>query len=151
MAREMGLPIGEIVLATNVNRIIADYLDGSQWLPRDSIPTLASAMDVGNPSNMERLRNLIGEADALNERMRVFTVSDEDIKAQITKVHSSYGTAICPHTATASHVYHSLSNAERQDNDWVIVSTAHPAKFELIVEPHFPGHGKQVLVGSIPI
>ena len=67
--------------------------------------------------------------------MRVFTVSDEDIKAQITKVHSSYGTAICPHTATASHVYHSLSKAERQDNDWVIVSTAHPAKFELIVEP----------------
>ena len=135
MAREMGLPIGEIVLATNANRIITDFLDGSEWLPRDSIPTLASAMDVGNPSNMERLRNLIGEADALNERIRVVSVNDEDIESQIKKVHSSYGIAICPHTATATYAYHSLSQAERQNSDWVIVSTAHPAKFELIVEP----------------
>ena len=33
-------------------------------------------MDVGNPSNMERLRNLIGEADALNERIRIYAVND---------------------------------------------------------------------------
>jgi len=135
MAREMGLPIGEIVLATNANRIIADFLAGSEWLPRDSIATLASAMDVGDPSNMERLRNLIGEADELNERLRVFTVSDDEIEAQIRLVYNDYGTAICPHTATASHAYHQLSEAERHDHDWILVATAHPAKFESIVEP----------------
>lgn len=135
IAREMGMPIAEVVLATNANRIIADFLGGSEWLPRDSIPTLASAMDVGNPSNMERLRSLIGEADALNERIRVFTVSDVHIEAQIKHVHANFGIAICPHTATASYAYHQLSPEERQDGDWVIVATAHPAKFELIVEP----------------
>ena len=135
MARKMGLPIGEIVLATNANKIIADFLEGSQWLPRDSIPTLASAMDVGNPSNMERLRNLIGEADALNELVRVFSASDEDIEAHIKHIHSSYGITICPHSATASYAYHQLSQTERQDVDWIIVATAHPAKFESIVEP----------------
>lgn len=135
MAREMGLPIGEIVVATNANRIIADFLSGSEWLPRDSIATLASAMDVGNPSNMERLRNLIGEADALNERIRVFTVGDEDIEEQIKRFHANYGIAICPHTATATHAYLQLGSIERQNKDWVIVATAHPAKFESIVEP----------------
>ena len=135
MAREMGLPIGEIVLATNANRIIADYLAGSEWLPRDSIPTLASAMDVGNPSNMERLRHLLGDADTLNERFRVFTVSDENIEQQIKQIHDASGSAICPHTATASYAYQTLSQAEKEANDWVIVATAHPAKFELIVEP----------------
>jgi threonine synthase len=135
MAREMGLPIGKIILATNANRIIADFLAGSEWLPRDSIATLASAMDVGNPSNMERLRNLIGEADALNKSVRVWTVSDADIEEQIRQFYASHGIAICPHTATASHAYQQLSRSEREDMDWVIVATAHAAKFERIVEP----------------
>ena len=135
MAREMGLPIGEVVLASNTNRIIADFLAGSEWLPRSSIETLASAMDVGNPSNMERLRKLIGEADALNERIRVCVVSDEDIEAQIKTFHARFGIAICPHTATASYAYDQLAKDEQGDSDWIIVATAHPAKFEQIVEP----------------
>ena len=64
-ARAMGLPINDIVLATNMNRSIADYLVSGDWRPRDSIATLASAMDVGDPSNMERLRALIGDVDAI--------------------------------------------------------------------------------------
>ena len=58
MAREMGLPIGPIILATNANRTISDFFDTLQWVPRPSLQTLASAMDVGDPSNMERLRSL---------------------------------------------------------------------------------------------
>ena len=57
-ARKLGLPIGDIVLAHNANRTVPDYLHSGQWRPRPSIPTLASAMDVGDPSNMERLRSL---------------------------------------------------------------------------------------------
>jgi threonine synthase len=131
----MGLPVGEVVLATNANRIISDYLAGSEWLPRESIPTLASAMDVGNPSNMERLIHLFGSLAVLNEKIRVFTVSDEDIERQIRKNYSAFGFAICPHTATASYAYEQLSTAIRESKDWIIVATAHPAKFELIVEP----------------
>ena len=135
IAREMGLPIGNVVIATNANRTIADFLAASEWLPRDSIPTLASAMDVGNPSNMERLRNLIGEADVLSERIRIFTVSDEEIEEQIRSVHSAYGVTVCPHTATAIYAYQQLGREERQSSDWVLIATAHPAKFESIVEP----------------
>ena len=84
---------------------------------------------------MERLRKLIGEADALNERIRVYAVSDEDIEAQIRSFHATFGIAICPHTATASYAYQQLGKDEQTDSDWVIVATAHPAKFEQIVEP----------------
>ncbi len=135
MAREMGLPIGPIMLATNANRTIADYFETLEWLPRESLQTLASAMDVGNPSNMERLRHLIGEAAALREKVAVLAVSDEQIGAAIKQDFAEFGFATCPHTATASHVWRQLDNELAESHDWILVATAHPAKFETIVEP----------------
>ncbi len=55
-ARALGFPLARIILAHNINRTVPDFLETGQWQPRPSIPTLASAMDVGNPSNMERIR-----------------------------------------------------------------------------------------------
>ena len=46
-ARKLGLPIGRIVLAHNANRTVPDFLQSGEWQPRASVPTLASAMDVG--------------------------------------------------------------------------------------------------------
>ncbi len=134
LARDMGLPIGDIILATNANRLISDYLDGADWLPRASLQTLATAMDVGNPSNMERLRNTHGEQDSLRGLIRSVSVTDEKIEAQIQEQHAALGMDICPHTATAFQAYAELSDAERE-KDWILVATAHAAKFESIVEP----------------
>jgi threonine synthase len=135
MAREMGLPIGPIVLVTNANRTIPEYFETMQWLPRASVQTLASAMDVGDPSNMERLRNLLGEADVLRDRLGVLSVDDEQIKAEIRRDFEEFGFATCPHTATATHAWRQMDGALRTAHDWILVATAHPAKFETIVEP----------------
>jgi threonine synthase len=135
MAREVGLPIGDIILATNANRLINDYLAGADWDPRASIETLASAMDVGNPSNMERLRNMGGDATALNSKVRAVSVTDEQITQQIRENFEAFGFATCPHTATATWGWRHLTAAERSEKDWILVATAHPAKFEQIVEP----------------
>ncbi len=135
MAREMGLPIGPIILATNANRTIPEYFDTLQWIPRASVQTLASAMDVGDPSNMERLRSIIGEAEVLRDRLGVFSVGDEQIEAGIRKDFAEFGFATCPHTAIATQTWRQLSEEARQDCDWILVATAHPAKFETIVEP----------------
>jgi threonine synthase len=134
LARDMGLPIGEIILASNANRLIPDYLDGAKWDPRDSIQTLASAMDVGNPSNMERLRRIHGEADDLSRLISAVSVSDEQIEQQIVQDKQQLGFATCPHTATATYAYSHLQPEKKMD-DWILVATAHPAKFESIVEP----------------
>lgn len=135
MAREMGLPIGPVILATNANRTIADYFETLEWLPRASLQTLASAMDVGDPSNMERLRKLVGEADVLRERLGVLSVTDEQIEASIRQDFADFSLASCPHTATATHTWRELDGELASAHDWILVATAHPAKFETIVEP----------------
>ncbi|MCH8249841.1 MAG: threonine synthase [Proteobacteria bacterium] len=135
MTREMGLPVGPIVLATNANKTIAEYFETLKWLPRDSVQTLASAMDVGDPSNMERLRKLIGEADILRGRLVVASVSDKEIETAIRQDFEAFGVATCPHTATATHTWRQLDADVARAHDWIIVATAHPAKFEMIVEP----------------
>jgi len=133
-ARELGLPIGEIVLASNANLTVPEFLRTGEWRPRPSVATLASAMDVGNPSNMERLRWLFPERDRLAGRVSAQSVSDEEIRATIRRDHHELGQTWCPHTATAACVYRRL-DARRAGERWVLVATAHPAKFNDIVEP----------------
>jgi len=138
-ARKIGLPIGRIVLAHNANRTVPDFLKSGDWKPRASIPTLASAMDVGSPSNMERLRSLFPDLDAVRSAVRAESVSDEEIRARIgndfRQFAGQYGKPWCPHTATAAEVYARMPVSERASGRWVLVSTAHPAKFREIVEP----------------
>lgn len=135
IARDIGLPIGDIVLATNKNRLVVDYLAGADWQPRESLQTLASAMDVGNPSNMERLRALGGDSSALRRKVRAVSVSDEQISAEIKRNAEEFAIASCPHTATATFAWRQMDAAAREAQDWILVSTAHAAKFEQIVEP----------------
>ena len=134
-ARKIGLPIGRIVLAHNVNRAVPDFLQSGEWRPRASIPTLASAMDVGSPSNMERLRALFPDLDSLRGAVRAESVTDDEIRARITSDFNRYGKTWCPHTATAAEVHARMPVSERSDGRWVLVSTAHPAKFHEIVQP----------------
>lgn len=134
-ARAMGLPIDDIVLAVNANRSIPDYLATGEWRPRQSLQTLASAMDVGNPSNMERLRHLIPDFSDLRGAIDAYPVDDDAIREQIAKDDARFGSVWCPHTATGFWVYDHLPEAKRANSDWIVCATAHPAKFETIVEP----------------
>jgi threonine synthase len=135
-ARKVGLPIGEVVLAHNVNRAVPDFLQTGDWRPRASVATLASAMDVGNPSNMERVRALFPELSDLRTAVSAETVDDARIRSRIRQGFERYGQIWCPHTATAAEVYERhIAPRARPGSRWVIVSTAHPAKFSEIVEP----------------
>jgi threonine synthase len=133
-ARECGLPIGEIVLASNANLTVPEFLQGGEWRPRPSVATLASAMDVGNPSNMERLRWLFPAVEQLRGKVSAVTVDDDAIRAAIRRDYRELGQTWCPHTATAAHAWRCLPS-ERRKERWVLVATAHPAKFNDIVEP----------------
>ncbi len=133
-ARRCGLPIGPVVLATNANDAVARFFAGEPWRPRTTRRTLATAMDVGNPSNMERLLFLTGgEAEARREAEAV-AVDDEGIRDAIREGPVRYGQTWCPHTATAVKAWESLP-ARMRDRPWIVVATAHPAKFEDVVEP----------------
>jgi threonine synthase len=133
-ARRLGMPVGELVLAHNLNRTVPDLLATGSFEPRASIATLASAMDVGNPSNLERLRSLYPDLAQLRATISAEVVTDEQIRARIRSGFQQYGQIWCPHTATAAEAYTRLS-AARRDGQWVLAATAHPAKFREIVEP----------------
>jgi threonine synthase len=135
LARRLGLPIDRIVLAHNANRTVPDYLDHGEWRPRPSVATLASAMDVGAPSNMERLFNLYPTLGGMRAAVSAQTVDDAAIRARITAEARRYERLWCPHTATAVEVHSRLPAAQRLGGHWIIVATAHPAKFREIVEP----------------
>ncbi len=134
-ARRVGLPIGEIVLAHNSNRTMPDLLETGAWRPRASVPTLASAMDVGDPSNAERIRHLFPDLPSLRGAVSAYVIDDDAIRSRIRIGWERYGQIWCPHTAIAAEA-HALHVAQgRREGRWVIVATAHPAKFPEIVEP----------------
>jgi threonine synthase len=134
-AKQMGFPIDRIMLAHNANVMVPEFLATGKLRPRPSLPTLASAMDVGNPSNLERMLWMFPDAKALGAQITARAVSDDAIRARIRADHVTYGETWCPHTATAAEVYANLAEPEQREHSWVLVATAHPAKFREIVEP----------------
>ena len=127
----MGAPISEIVLAVNANRTIPDYLESGEYRPRPSIATYANAMDVGAPSNMERLFDLFPTYDEFRLNVSSYSVSDDEILRTIRETYQDSGYVICPHTACAEGV----RRDHFKEGYSIVVSTAHPAKFNTIVEP----------------
>ena len=138
LARALGVPLGQIVLATNANAVLPDFFAGSPYTPAPSVATLANAMDVGAPSNFERLRWFWqGNEAALRRDFIAASVSDARIGELIARRHTLYGEVHCPHTACALAVLEDLRADGRAaaGEDWAVAATAHPAKFEGIVEP----------------
>lgn len=136
LARAMGLPIGEIRLATNANPTLDAFARGSAYTPRDAIATLANAMDVGAPSNFERLRWLAGGEDRrIRELVRVQRVDDERIRATLAEAEARHGTLPCPHTACGLAVLEDLRGTG-DARPWLVAATAHPSKFTEVVAPY---------------
>jgi threonine synthase len=143
MAKRAGLPISRFVAATNVNDVVPAYLETGRFEPRPSLATLSNAMDVGHPSNFERMLWLYGgDVDAMRGDISGCRFSDDDVRATIKRVYEERGYLLDPHSAIA---YMGLTGREgRRGQDGrdgqdgktgVFLSTAHPAKFAEIVEP----------------
>jgi threonine synthase len=129
-AKKMGFPIREVVMSTNANHAVLDYSKSGSFKSHETLQTLANAMDVGNPSNMERVMNFFPDHADFAKDVKVISVNDEEIKRVISDAEKDWKDIFCPHTATAVSAREKLTTPH-----WIIVATAHPAKFETIVEP----------------
>jgi threonine synthase len=130
-AKALGFPIGNILIANNANDVLSDYLKTGVYSPKESVSTLANAMDVGNPSNLERLCALFDTFESFKNNIKAQSIFDKTIKTAIVNCYNQYDYLLCPHTATAFSVLEKIED----DLPWVIVATAHPSKFETIIEP----------------
>ena len=132
MAKRAGLPVARFVAATNVNDIVPTYLATGRFEPRASIHTIANAMDVGNPSNFERMTWLYsGDPDAMRSDIVGSRHDDGEVRATIRRVYDECGYLLDPHSAIA---YLGLK-AHAPGAPGIFLATAHPAKFIEIVEP----------------
>jgi threonine synthase len=139
IARRAGLPIGRFVAATNVNDVVPAYLRSGVFEPRASVQTLANAMDVGNPSNFERMRWLYhDDLTAMRADVAGCRYSDDSVKATIRSVYEQRGYLLDPHSAIG---YMGLTDYLRRsgeqggDRIGIFLATAHPAKFSEVVQP----------------
>jgi threonine synthase len=145
--KQAGLPIARFVAATNANDVVPAYLDTGVFEPRASVQTIANAMDVGNPSNFERMRWLYGDdLGAMRHDVVGSRHGDDEVRATIRRVYQERGYLMDPHSAIAylgltRYLAPKLEDngaraeAEREDRIGIFLATAHPAKFSEIVEP----------------
>lgn len=134
MAARRGVPVGHFVSATTINDPFPRYLTSGTFTPQDAVPTLASAMDVGHPSNLERLTWLYdGDVARMREAVTGVVVTDDEVQATIRALQAEHGYIADPHTAVG---WLGARKAGRHgDGPVVVLATAHPAKFPEVVEP----------------
>jgi threonine synthase len=124
MAWKLGAPIAAFSAPTTINDTVPRFLETGTVEPRPSVPTLANAMDVGNPSNLERLQWLFdGDVAAMRKMIASSAHKDDEVRAAIAELHDRFDYVADPHTAIAY-----LGNGS------LFLSTAHPAKFREVVE-----------------
>ncbi len=128
----MGLPVKRWVVANNANDIVCKYLHSGVYAPRESVATVANAMDVGDPSNFARILDLYGgDHKAICADMVGYTYTDEEILEQMRACYEETGYVLDPHGACG---YKALGESLVGDEVGVFLETAHPAKFKDTVE-----------------
>ena len=126
----------KFVAATNANDVVPRYLAEGIFEPKDSVRTLSNAMDVGDPSNLARIRHLYGdEVEALRRDVRGVAVDDETTRETIGRVDRDHGILLDPHTAVGWHAAEQVLPHHDDDTVAIVLATAHPSKFAETVEP----------------
>jgi len=134
LAELIGLPVEHFVAATNVNDVVPKYLESGTYEPRASLSTISNAMDVGAPSNFDRMLNLFGgHWEQMKGRVSGFSFDDQETRATVLNVFKQTGYSLDPHGS----VGWLASNAWREsnpDSQTVVLETAHPSKFIDVME-----------------
>jgi len=129
VARACGLPVAGFVAATNRNDTVPRYLANGEYQPMESIATLSNAMDVGAPSNFERMRALFRDSwQEMSENIRGFAYDDPATLDEMRRVHRETGVILDPHTAVGTLAARA-SRESGNPGDHIVLATAHPAKF----------------------
>ena len=128
LAQRMGLPVGGFVAASNLNDVVPEFLHTGVYRPRPSVQTPASAMDVGAPSNFERMLWLCGgDPERLRSELEGFRCDNAGIRRTIDELYERYGYFSDPHSA----VGYAASMAIGKPGFYLW--TAHPAKFGEVI------------------
>ncbi|MCZ6925959.1 MAG: threonine synthase [Rickettsia endosymbiont of Ixodes persulcatus] len=132
-AERIGIPIENFIAATNINAIVPRYLETGSFVSQPSQKSYSNAMDVGNPSNFERLLAFFNnDLEAIRNSIKGISITDEQTIEQIRKTYEQTGYILDPHTAVG--VAAAKAAGIRNDLPIIVTATAHPAKFPEVIK-----------------
>jgi threonine synthase len=135
IAMKMGMPVSRFLAATNANNIVPEFLNSGKFLPKPSIKTISNAMDVGNPSNFERILSIFdGSHEKIRESVWGSSFDDHQTRHCIGETFQLTGYIPDPHTAVGLLAADLYRKETGDKHPAIVLSTAHPAKFGEIVE-----------------
>jgi threonine synthase len=130
IAKKMGLPVKYFVSALNRNDAFLKFLQYGVFNPVPSTRTISNAMDVGNPSNLERIISLYNNnVNDIRHDIHAFSFSDPETKDSISEVYSQFGYIIDPHGAVGFLAAKTDNELTGNNAHYIVLETAHPAKF----------------------
>jgi threonine synthase len=137
MAQKLGLPVKHFVASTNVNDTVPNFLESGIYDPKPSKATISNAMDVGNPSNFIRIRELFNnDLQQLKNSFSSYSFSDDETREKMQDIYDISGYVSDPHGAVG---YLGLEKYSLKENEiGVFLETAHPVKFLDVVESTLP-------------
>lgn len=132
LAAKMGLPVKRFAVANNINDTTVRWLETGNFEPKRSVHTVACAMDVGNPSNIDRILDIFAdEVATLRNIVKGYTVTDEEILSTMSVTYCADNYLPDPHGAAALAALHrDLQPGEKG----IFLETASPSKFAATVE-----------------
>lgn len=134
VAQKLGLPVKRFIASNNANNVVTNYLETKNYHPKVSVQTISNAMDVGNPSNFIRIKELHnGNFEDLKKNLSSYSFTDEDTKTALSEIHKKYNYVADPHGAVG--YLGAMKHLEKHQNDHVVfLETAHPTKFLNVVK-----------------
>jgi threonine synthase len=135
-AWKFGMPAKGYIAAMNANDAFGDFIRGRRFIPRPVVATNSPSLDVGFPSNYQRLAAFYEESPAVMRNM-VYpaSVGDERTFITISQVYKKYGVVLDPHSAVAFAAAQDLADSEEFAGHVhiVVLGTGHPAKRAALV------------------
>ncbi|RLD28057.1 MAG: threonine synthase [Bacteroidetes bacterium] len=134
MAQQLGLPIHHFVASNNKNDVVTEYLKTQLYKPKPSVQTISNAMDVGNPSNFVRIKEIYkNNFKTLKDHLSSYSFTDAETKEAMQEIYEDYNYVADPHGAVG-YLGAKAYLKEHPDTHCVFLETAHPTKFLDVVE-----------------
>lgn len=135
IAMEMGLPVNKFIASTNINKVVPEYLRTGIFSPASSFQTISNAMDVGNPSNFDRILDLFDHSfEKAKDKIDGFYFTDAETKSAMKEMYSKFNYIVDPHGAVGYLGFKGYLRSH-PESAGICLGTAHPAKFLDVVKP----------------
>ena len=143
LAKKMGLPIKRFVAANNANDTFYQYIQTGNWQTKSSVQTISNAMDVGAPSNFDRIQYFYNyDYQTICREISSHTYSDDETLKRMKSFYLAKNYVLDPHGAVGLLALEDHLNDSEQG---IFLATAHPKKFESVVVQAIPDYPTELI------